>query len=47
MRTLSKKKDQSINKQLEVRRLIADLEVLKSERQRAEEALQQAYRELE
>jgi PAS domain S-box-containing protein len=47
VRTLSKKKDQSINKQLEVRRLIADLEVLKSERQRAEEALQQAYRELE
>ena len=36
-----------MNQQLEVRRLIADLEVLKSERKRADEAVQQAYGELE
>ncbi|MDD2902794.1 MAG: PAS domain-containing protein [Syntrophales bacterium] len=36
-----------MNQQLEVRRLIADLEVLKSEQKRADEALQQAYAELE
>ena len=47
MGNLSRKKDRPMNQQLEVRRLIADLEVLKSERKRADEAVQQAYGELE
>ncbi|MDD5643087.1 MAG: hypothetical protein PHX53_15665, partial [Syntrophales bacterium] len=47
MGNLSRKKDRPMNQQLEVRRLIADLEVLKSEQKRADEALQQAYAELE
>ena len=47
MGNLSRKKDRPMNQQLEVRRLIADLEVLKSEQKRADEALQQAYGELE
>jgi PAS domain S-box-containing protein len=36
-----------MNQQLKVRQLIADLEVLKSERKRADAAMQQAYGELE
>jgi PAS domain-containing protein len=44
---LFRKNARPANQQLGGRRLIADLEVLQSARQRAEEALQQAYRELE
>jgi PAS domain S-box-containing protein len=47
MDNLSRKKDPPPHQQLEVRQLIQDLEVLKSERKRADEAVQQAYGELE
>jgi len=47
MENLSRKKEPANNQQLEVRQLIQDLEILKSERRRADEAVQQAYGELE